>query len=133
LPCDPDGVVEVHREPRQTELRAVVKVVLEAPTGVVGRRDETRAGSAQARGELFSLGDDSGETECRQCRNGDEELRVEDAARDRLEVERPRVVGRAPNCEESGDCNGDCRPPLAEAQRSPDQPWEDEIEHRVIA
>src|SRR4030095_9805965 len=97
LPYGPGSVAEVHREPGQAELRPVVKVVLEAAARCVGRRDETRAGSAQSRGELLSLGDDGGETECRQCRDGDEKLRVEDTARDRLVMERSRIVGRAPD------------------------------------
>ena len=81
------GFVQPVGERREALLRAVVEVPLEAPAFGIRGVDEPGARSPQSRCERLTLGDDRGETECRQRGNTDEELRRQDAARDRVEVE----------------------------------------------
>ena len=127
---DPGRVAQPQRQPGQAQLSPVMQVVLEPAPRVVGSRDHARPGSDEPRGEALSLADDRGQAERRERCDGDEELRVEHAARDRLEVERAVVVRHVPDGEDRGDGDAERCAALPEAKRGPDQQREDQVHDR---
>ena len=92
-----------------------------------------RARSPQPRCERLALGDDRGQTERRQRGNTDEELRGQDAARDRVEVEGPYVVGGVPDREARADRDRERAAARSEAERRPEENREQHVGQRTAA
>ena len=93
---------------------------------------QARARFEQAFRDRLALGDDGGEEHRRQRRHGDVQLRAERAARNRVDDERARVMGRLPERDADGDRNGERAAARPEAQRGPDQGRKDDVHERPV-
>ncbi len=126
------GRSQLAGEHGQRQLGAVVEVVLQPPTLIIRHRHQTRPRLAQTPRNRLALRDDRREEHRRQRRHGNVQLRAERAARNRVDDERPRVMGRLPEREADGDGDGERAPARPEAQRGPDQGRKDDVHERPV-